>query len=281
MDPVKELGEIATWMYRKGWDERNGGNISLRLRDEEMSGGAIQRTWKLPTDLPELRGERFLVTGTGKYFRTIAEHPERDMGVVRISEDGKQLELLWGFSDGGGPTSELASHLLCHAARMRTQPDTRVVMHCHPTNLVTMSYVHELDERQMTRTLWGMSSECIVVFPDGVGVLPWMVCGTEEIGRATAKKLEDRRLVLWPHHGIFAAGNGLDEAFGLIETVEKAAEIYLKIAPMGMRQTINDRELAQLAERFSVSPRSGYLDDPESNFREIGAGIFVMQRNRE
>ena len=35
MDPVKELGEIATWMYRKGWDERNGGNISLRLRDED------------------------------------------------------------------------------------------------------------------------------------------------------------------------------------------------------------------------------------------------------
>jgi ribulose-5-phosphate 4-epimerase/fuculose-1-phosphate aldolase len=31
--------------------------------------------------------------------------------------------------------------------------------------------------------------EWSVVFPDGVGVLPWMLCGTNEIGEATAKKM--------------------------------------------------------------------------------------------
>jgi len=62
-------------------------------------------------------------------------------------------------------------------------------MHCHPTNLLAMTYVHELDTKSFTHTLWEMSTECIVVFHDGVEVLPWMLCGTGEIGAATAKGL--------------------------------------------------------------------------------------------
>lgn len=94
-------------------------------------------------------------------------------------------------------------------------------MHCHPTNLLAMTYVHELSNQAFSHTLWQMSTECIVVFPEGVGVLPWMLCGTNEIGEATAKKMQDYRLVVWSMHGIYGAGKTMDEAFGLIETAEK------------------------------------------------------------
>ncbi len=46
-------------------------------------------------------------------------------------------------------------------------------------------------------TLRGVRTECIVVFPDGVGILPWRLCGTNSIGEATAKKMEEVRLVIW------------------------------------------------------------------------------------
>ncbi len=68
--------------------------------------------------------------------------------------------------------------------------------------------------------------------PDGVGILPWMVPGTDEIGR-------DRRnhaktlLVLWPFHGVFGSGPTLDETFGLIDTAEKSAEVLVKVLSMG------------------------------------------------
>ena len=81
-----------------------------------------------------------------------------------------------------------------------------------------MTYVHDLDERAFTRTLWQMCTECVVVFPDGVNVLPWMLCGTNEIGEATAEKMKTARLVVWAQHGIYGAGRDLDETFGLIET---------------------------------------------------------------
>ncbi len=111
-----------------------------------------------------------------------------------------------------------------------------------------------------TRTLWQMCTECIVVFPEGVNVLPWMLCGTNEIGEATAKKMETARLVVWAQHGIYGAGRDLDETFGLIETAEKAAEIYMKIAHLPLVNTIADEQLHLLEKRFGVKAREGYLD---------------------
>ena len=125
-------------------------------------------------------------------------------------------------------------------ARLSVDPENRVVIHCHPTHTLAMNYVYELDKKKFTHTLWEMCTECIVVFPDGVGVLPWMLCGTNSIGEATAEKMKEFRLVIWGMHGIYGAGCGLDETFGLIETVEKAAQIYMltahlpRITPSGM-----------------------------------------------
>jgi rhamnulose-1-phosphate aldolase len=143
--------------------------------------------------------------------------------------------------------------------RLKVDPENHVVMHCHPANLLAMSFVHSLDERAFTRTLWQMCTECIVVFPDGVNVLPWMLCGTNEIGVATAEKMQTSRLVVWSQHGIYGAGKDLDETFGLIETAEKAAEIYMKIAHLPRLNTITDEQMHQLEARFGVKARDGYL----------------------
>ena len=52
----------------------------------------------------------------------------------------------------------------------------------------------------------------------------------------------------------------LDDAFGLIETVEKHAEIYLKIAHLPKKQILTDAQLHMLEKRFGVKCREGYLD---------------------
>ena len=105
-----------------------------------------------------------------------------------------------------------------------------------------------------------LTSLCIVVFPAGVGVLPWMLCGTNEIGEATAKKMEEFRLVVWGMHGIYGAGKTMDETFGLIETVEKAAEIYMLTAHLPRINTIKDEEMIELAEFFGVKYRRDFLN---------------------
>ncbi len=258
-----EMIRTTTNMYNHGWDERNGGNISLLLDENEVReylDMRALRTLDTGFSAPTLNGKIFLVTGTGKYFKNVQYEPEVNLGIVRLIENGTKAELLWGYCDGGRFTSEFPAHMMSHFSRLKVDPKNRVVMHCHPSNLLAMTYVHDLDERAFTRTLWQMCTECIVVFPDGVNVLPWMVCGTNEIGEATAKKMESSRLVVWAQHGIYGAGKDLDETFGLIETAEKAAEIYLKICHLPLVNTITDNQMHLLEKRFKIKAREGYLN---------------------
>ena len=261
---VTEMRKTTANMYRLGWDERNGGNISYMLNESEVAEyldiNKSIRTIPLGFDASALRGKIFIVTGTGKYFKNVDDDPETNLGIVKISECGTSVELLWGYRDGGRFTSELPAHLMSHIARLAVDPDNRVVMHCHPTYTLAMNYVHELDDKKLTHTLWQMCTECIVVFPDGVGTLPWMLCGTNTIGEATAEKMKEFRLVVWGMHGIYGAGKTMDETFGLIETVEKAAQIYMLTAHLPRVNTIKDSEMVELAEFFGVKYRRDFLD---------------------
>ena len=261
---VEEMKRATANMYRLGWDERNGGNISLMLDEAQVAEyldlSKVIRTIPTGFKADALIGKIFIVTGTGKYFKNVEVDPENNLGIIRIANDGTTAELLWGYSDGGRFTSELPAHLMSHMARISVNPENRVVMHCHPTYTLAMNYSHKLDEREFTRTLWKTCTECMVVFPDGVGVLPWMLCGTNEIGEATAEKMKEYRLVIWGLHGIYGAGKDMDETFGLIETVEKAAQLYMISAHLPRINTITDDQLRIIAEAFKVDYRKDFLD---------------------
>lgn len=102
---VKQLGKITYGLYNHGWDERNGGNVSYRLFPEEVAPyldcHQVLRNIPIDFDASELKGQLYLVTGTGRYFKNVIDFPERDAGLVRIAEDGHSVDLLWGFNDGG------------------------------------------------------------------------------------------------------------------------------------------------------------------------------------
>lgn len=258
---VQGMIKATSDAWLKGWDERNGGNLTLRLNAEDIAPWqedfyAEPRYIPLSQPLPELANTPFIVTGSGKFFRNVQLDPAANLGVVQIDSDGAGYRILWGLADNAVPTSELPAHFLSHAVRMKaTGGRDRVIMHCHATNLIALTYVLENDTGLITRKLWEGSTECLVVFPDGVGILPWMVPGTDDIGEATAQQMAKHSLVLWPFHGVFGSGPTLDDAFGLIDTAEKSAEILVKVISMGgMKQTISREQLAALAKRFNVTP---------------------------
>lgn len=259
---VKELCKITSNMYRQGWDERNGGNVSVLLDEEQvkeyLDTDKVLRVIPTGFDAKELVGRYFIVTGTGKYFKNVEGDPATNLGIIRIGEDGKTAELLWGYKDGGKFTSELPAHLMTHATRLKIDPKHRVVMHTHPTYTICMSAVVKTDDKVFTEKLWRNNTEAIVVFPDGVGVLPCMVCGTNEIGEATAEKMKKYRLVVWTNHGIYGVGKDIDEAFGLIETVEKTAQLYMLTLGHVVNE-IGDDVLQGLVDLWHLTPLDGIL----------------------
>lgn len=269
---VKGMVKATSDMWLKGWDERNGGNVSLRLLEEEVKPFAADfcqkpRCIELTQPAPALANDWFLVTGSGKFMRNVQLDPADCLALLQVDDKGLSYKIHWGLSNGGLPTSELASHFQSHAVRKAVSKGAdRVIMHCHATNFMALSYVVEMDSARFTRLLWEGSTECLVVFPDGVGVLPWMVPGTDEIGTATAGQMQSHTLVMWPFHGVFGTGPTLDETFGLIDTAEKSSEVIVKVLSMGgIRQSITTEQLVALGERFGVTPWQPALDAGPAN----------------
>lgn len=261
---VAEVRDLTYKMWLRGWDEAYGGNVTYLLTDEEAQAFAYQpgagRTAHLAEGIPQaLRGRYVLVTATGSYFREIRDDPDHLLGIVYLPLEGDEYEIAAGL-EGGRPTSELASHLMTHAVRLAADPQQRVVMHNHATHVVAMTHVGPMDERDFTVALWRTITEAVMVFPDGVGLVPWCVCGTPQIASQTNEKMRTRRVVVWQYHGVFTTGRSMHDAFGLLETVDKCCEVWLAAEACGHRNPgISDQGIRETAAWFGLTPREGYL----------------------
>jgi rhamnulose-1-phosphate aldolase len=260
---LQDIIKTSRDIWSKGWAEANAGNISVRLVPHAVDLESVPRregAWvPLEPSVPSLAKELFLVTGGGRYLRNIELFPEKNVGVIEIRETGSAYRIVWGFQPSGGPTSELPAHLAVHAVRARVSKGIeRAVIHTHSPNLIALTNVVDLDTARLTRLLWSVHAECVVVFPDGVELIPWHIPGTAALADRTARAFERRRVALWQSHGVIASGRNLDSAFGLIDTVEKAASIHLlTVAAGGAKQLLSVDRLRELAAHFQVEP------DPE------------------
>ena len=255
--------------WEQGWHERNGGNLTYRMKPEEAAAcrpffRETPGEWvPMGVQADNLRGEYFIATGSGKYFRNVPLCPEDNICILEINEGGDAWRIVWGLEHGGRPTSEFPSHLLNHSVRKAaTDGEYRVIYHAHPANLIALTYVLPLTARDFTRTLWQSATECPVVFPGGVGVVPWMVPGGAEIAKATSELMKEFDAAVWAHHGLFVSGPDFDTTFGLMHTIEKAAQIAVLALSAGqgkIRQTISDDALRAIAKDFGVTLREEFL----------------------
>lgn len=256
--------------WDQGWHERNGGNLTYRMRPEEVEQCRpyfkdTPGQWvNMGVQADNLRGEFFISTGSGKYFRNVPLAPQDNICIVEINEAGDAWRIVWGLEKGGRPTSEFPSHFLNHSVRKEaTGGACRVIYHAHPANLIAMTYILPLTARGFTRALWKSATECPVVFPGGVGVVPWMVPGGSDIALATSQLMKEYDAAVWAHHGLFASGPDFDTTFGLMHTIEKAAQIYILALSAGqgrILQTIEDDDLRAIAKDFGVTLREEFLD---------------------
>ncbi len=114
---VKGFIRMANDGWEQGWHERNGGNLSYRVKPEEVEEVKKEnfeaREWNpIGTTVPNLAGEFFLVTGSGKYFRNVTIKPEDSICMIELDEKVKITASSGGLVNGGRPTSELPSHLM-------------------------------------------------------------------------------------------------------------------------------------------------------------------------
>lgn len=277
MNNILEVKVICEYIHmcnngvKQGWHERNGGNLTYRMKPEEVEEcrpffKEVPGEWvAMGVQADNLKGEYFISTGSGKYLQNVKFCPQDNICIVEINEAGDSYRIVWGLEHGGKPTSEFPTHFMNHSVRKRvTNGENRVIYHAHPGYTIAMTYIMPLKAEAFTRMLWKSATECCVVFPGGVGVVPWMVPGGSDIAKATCAEMEKYEAAVWAFHGLFVSGPDFDTAFGLMHTIEKAAQIasIALAANHGgkLRQVITDENLRQIGKEFGVTLNEDILN---------------------
>ena len=158
---VKGFARLCSEGSSQGWHESNGGNASYRLAPEDVASSRSffydnPSSWvPLGVQAANLGGEFFLVTAAGAHMRNVALDPDTGAGIVEVNAAGDAWRIVWGFKNGGVPTSEFPSHAAIQSVRKEATGGTgRVLYHAHPANVVALTNVLPLDARTFTRALW-------------------------------------------------------------------------------------------------------------------------------
>ncbi len=265
---LKDYIRMATDGWEQGYHERNGGNLTYRMTKAEVEECkpyfSYEKPWiNMGVQADNLKGEYFISTGTGRFFRNVALEPQENICIVEINNAGDSYRIVWGLIKGGRPTSEFPSHFMNHSVRVAaTNGECRVIYHAHPVNIIAMTFVMPLTDKDITKALWQCMTECPVIFPMGVGVVPWMVPGGSDIAYATSELMKKYDAAIWAHHGVFCSGPDFDTTFGLMHTIEKAAEIYMTILASGkpVLQTITDDDIRAIGKDFNLTLNEEFLD---------------------
>lgn len=260
---VDEISEAASYLWQKGWAERNAGNISVNITSftsneiRNLVEGGLYPEFPLNIPLAAIAGNYFLVTGTGKRMRDVARDFDHNGLMIRVSDDGKSYCIFKAEPKQENllPTSELPSHLAIHEQLVKEGKNERVVLHTHPNELISLTHIREFcNQEALNKLLWGMHPETMVVVPEGVGFVPYLLTGSQEIADATLVKFRHHQVVVWEKHGCFAIGKNVFEAFDLIDTIAKSAFIYFQCRTAGYQpEGLTEEQLADLkalSEKF-------------------------------
>ena len=269
---MKSFMRLCQDGWSQGWHEANGGNLSYRMTQEEVSAcrsyfSETPGEWMaIKESFPNLAGEFIVVTGSGEYFRLVSTDLSSACGIIEIAPSGDAWRLVWGLKQKRRPTSELAGHLAVHSIRLTvTGGLERTVYHAHPVHAVALSRVLDVDSKTLSQALWKSLTESILMIPQGVGVIPWAVPGSSELSASTGESMRNHNIVLWPHHGLICSTPDCVYALGVIETVEKAAQIYLlarsACAENAPVYSVSDDDIRAAARSFGVIVKESYLGD--------------------
>lgn len=262
---IDQVAEVAGYLWQKGWAERNGGNIVINITDQLISwnqnlpspsgrGAGGEGPYPIGTTLPHLKGCYFFCKGTNRRMRDLARWPMDNGSVIRITDDCAHYEII--ADKPVKPTSELPSHLSVHNYLIAKGSPYKASLHTHPIELVAMTHHRPFLEKDvLTRILWSMIPETRAFCPKGLGIVPYLLPSSVELGEATLKTLDEGYdVVMWEKHGVFAVDTDIMSAFDQVDVLNKAAQIYMSARNMGFEpEGMSEAQMDELAEVFGLN----------------------------
>lgn len=268
-EPYPELDELLASMGAGGHriseidaSEAGAGNISvfvgwdLELRRRFPVATEIE----LPLPAPALAGKTLLVTGSGRRLRQLHEDPEAAIAGVRVHDGGLTATMLTSprrlFAK---LTSEFNSHLAVHQDQVaRRGIDFQAVVHAQPMHLTYLSHIPAYrDAATFNSKVLRWEPESIVALSEGIGVLPFLVPGSEGMMKANVEGLREFQIVVWSKHGVMARSDlSVTRATDRVEYAETGAKYeYMNLLAGGVAEGLSRDEIRSVATEFQIDSR--------------------------
>ncbi|MFN7244636.1 MAG: class II aldolase/adducin family protein [Dietzia cercidiphylli] len=259
---IAQIGEAGARICDIDASEAGAGNISVFMGwDVEVRRHFPQaEEIDLPHPVPALAGGTVLATGSGRRLRQIKDEPLSAIGAVAVHEGGLTGTLHTSNTRRFARlTSELNSHLAVHQDQVeRRGVDFQAVVHAQPPHLTYLSHIPAYrDTERMNRAILRWEPETIVSLSQGIGVLPFFVPGSEEMGAANVAGLREHEIVLWSKHGTMSRSDvSVYRAVDRVEYAETAAHYeYMDLLAGGRAEGLTREEISTVATTFSIESR--------------------------
>lgn len=231
---LDEIKSVAEQLFERNWAEKNAGNFSIRLLDEYNPPNNAEESHSIlfGTTFQALRNQHLLMKSSGAKMRDIAKNPKSGTGLLIISSDGESGKYfpLMENCQHTKPSSELLSHLNIQEYLASHSPSMNCVLHTHP--LETIVFSHLMKEKSITelnQILLSMHAEIPMLFPSGVGFIPFLEPGSLELAKASVAGLEQHSVLIWEKHGCLSIGKNLSDTYDSIDIINKGCSIYLRL----------------------------------------------------
>lgn len=259
-DILAGIGRAGQRMTEIDAAEAGAGNISVCVAEPISLTTVFDATREilLPYPSPALAGHTVVITGSGCRLRSLARDPELNLGVVIVHEGGMAGTLHHATrGEFTRPTVEFNSHLAVHEDHVRRRGvPFHAIVHAQPLHLTLLSNVPEYQNTgTLNDRLLRWQAETIVHLAEGIGYLPFMVPGSDELTMANLASLRHHQLVLWAKHGVMARSDAsVLAACDRIEYAETAARYeYMNLAIGGRATGLTDAELSRVVRTFGVT----------------------------
>lgn len=261
---ITQMGESGARICDIDASEAGAGNISVYIgwQIEVRRHFPNAEEIALPDPAPALAGGTLLVTGSGRRLRQIKDEPLSAIGAVYVHEDGVTGTLYTSNTRRFAQlTSEFNSHLAVHQDQVsRRGVKFQAVVHAQPPHLTYLSHIPAYrDTVRMNAAILRWEPETIVSLSQGIGVLEFMVPGSEEMGAANVEGLREHDIVLWSKHGTMSRSDiSVYRAVDRVEYAETAAHYeYMDIVAGGRAEGLTKAQIRSVADTFSID--SPYL----------------------
>lgn len=258
-DLLDMIGQAGLHLAEIEASEGAAGNISVCMRwpIEPRTRFPLEEEVELPQAVPELAGATFIVSGSGRRLRELNNEPTAHLACLVVNEGGKTAKLYSSYHRRfERMTSEFNSHLAVHYDQMiSTDTNFHAIIHAQPVHLTYLSHVPRYqDEEYLNKQLLRWQPETIVNLPEGIGFIPFLIPGSQDLMSANVSSLRDHRIVIWAKHGVMARSDvSVKRAADRVEYAETAAKYeYLNLRVGEIGEGLSTEEIRTICRTFNV-----------------------------